>query len=81
MQDEHKPNADSPAGSRKRTSSATILRFAGMGTQLGISIGLGVLAGVQLDEVLGLKHPVGTAVCALLGLAGGMTLVLRALRH
>ena len=52
-----------------------------MGTQLGVSIGLGVLAGVKLDEALQWKHPIGTAICALIGLAGGMILVLRALKR
>ena len=63
--------------SRKPTPS--ILRFAGMGTQLAVAIGLGVVAGMKLDEHLQWEQPFGTALFGLLGLAAGMYQVLKAL--
>jgi F0F1-type ATP synthase assembly protein I len=50
-----------------------------MGVQLAVAIGLGVMAGLQLDEWLGWAQPIGTACCALLGLSAGMYQVLKAL--
>lgn len=57
----------------------SILRFAGMGVQLAVAIGLGVMAGIKLDEWLGWEQPIGTACCALLGLSAGMYQVLKVL--
>lgn len=51
-----------------------------MGFQLAVAIGLGVMAGLKLDEWLGWEQPLGTAVMALVGLAAGMYQVLNALR-
>jgi len=56
------------------------MKFAGMGTQLAVAIGLGVLAGLKIDAHFQWEQPVGTAVFALLGLAAGMYQILRALK-
>ena len=73
------PQGGSPA-SKSKTSQHSILRCAGMGFQLAVAIGLGVMAGLKLDEWLGWEQPLGTAVMALVGLAAGMYQVLKALR-
>ena len=73
------PKGGSPA-SQPRASQAPILRFAGIGFQLAASIGLGVMAGMKLDEWLEWEQPLGTAIMALVGLAAGMYQTLRALR-
>ena len=46
------PNGGSPA-SKPKALQFSILRFAGMGFQLAVAIGLGVMAGLKLDEWLG----------------------------
>jgi F0F1-type ATP synthase assembly protein I len=56
------------------------MRFAGMGMQLAVAIGLGVIAGMKVDELLDWKQPIGTAAFSLLGLAAGMYQILRLLR-
>lgn len=47
--------------------------------QLAVAIGLGVIAGLKVDEHFQWEQPLGTAVFGLLGLAAGMYQVLRAL--
>lgn len=64
---------------RRPASQTSILRFAGMGMQLAVAIGLGVIAGLKVDEHFQWEQPLGTAVFGLLGLAAGMYQVLRAL--
>ena len=73
------PKGGSPA-SKPTPPQHSILRFAGMGSQLAVAIGLGVMAGLKLDEWLEWKQPLGTAVMALVGLAAGMYQILKALR-
>ena len=73
------PQGGSPA-SKPKTSQHTILRFAGMGFQLAVAIGLGVMAGLRLDEWLDWEQPWGTVVMVLVGLAAGMYQILKALR-
>lgn len=63
-----------------KKGAPSILRFAGMGIQLGVAIGLGVLMGMKLDTHLGWDQPLGTALLGLLGLAAGMYQVLKALQ-
>ena len=73
------PQGGSPA-SKSKTPQHSILRCAGMGFQLAVAIGLGVMAGLKLDGWLEWEHPLGTAIMALLGLAAGMYQILKALR-
>ena len=80
MEDTQPPLEPSNQQTRKSPSSISLMRFAGMGIQLGVAIGLGVLAGLEVDRFFELKQPIGTASLALLGLAAGMYQVLRALR-
>jgi F0F1-type ATP synthase assembly protein I len=55
----------------------TIMRFAGLGTVLATSIGLGAIGGRKLDEYFILEKPLITAAGALLGLGIGMWSILR----
>ena len=71
---------ESPSESNDRSRPKSILRFAGMGVQLAIAIGLGVMVGLKLDECLEWEQPLGTAVMSLVGLAAGMYQILKALR-
>lgn len=73
------PKGGSPA-SKPKGPQLSILRFAGMGFQLAVAIGLGVMAGLKLDEWLAWEQPLGTATMALVGLAAGMYQILKALR-
>ena len=73
------PKGGSPA-SKSKASQLSILRFAGMGIQLAVAIGLGVMAGLKLDEWLAWEQPLGTATMALVGLAAGMYQILKALQ-
>jgi len=61
----------------KKQGKQTIMRFAGLGTTLAASIGLGAIGGRKLDEYFALEKPLITAAGALLGLAAGMWSVLR----
>ena len=47
---------------------------------MAVAIGLGVMAGLKLDEWVAWEQPLGTALMALLGLAAGMYQILKALR-
>lgn len=73
------PDLDRSEGKRTNTS-VSVMRFAGMGMQLAVAIGLGVIAGMKVDELLDWKQPIGTAAFSLLGLAAGMYQILRLLR-
>mgnify|MGYP000415715497 CR=1 FL=1 len=64
---------------KKRPHPGPIMKFAGMGMQLAVAIGLGVLAGLKVDEHFQWEQPLGTALFGLLGLAAGMYQVLKAL--
>ncbi len=64
---------------KKRAQPASIVKFAGMGIQLGVAIGLGVVAGMKVDEQFQWEQPLGTALFGLFGLAAGMYQVLKAL--
>lgn len=68
------------SASKPKAPQLSVLRFAGMGFQLAVAIGLGVMAGLKLDDWLAWEQPLGTATMALVGLAAGMYQILKALR-
>ena len=72
--------AKDPARSESKKTAPSILRFAGMGVQLAVAIGLGVVLGLKVDELLAWEQPLGTAMFGLVGLAAGMYQVLKALQ-
>ena len=72
--------ANDPARSESKKTAPSILRFAGMGVQLAVAIGLGVVLGLKVDEHLAWEQPLGTAMFGLVGLAAGMYQVLKALQ-
>ncbi|MEE2919773.1 MAG: AtpZ/AtpI family protein [Bacteroidota bacterium] len=72
--------AKDPARSESKKTAPSILRFAGMGVQLAVAIGLGVVLGLKVDEHLAWEQPLGTAMFGLVGLAAGMYQVLKALQ-
>ena len=77
---ESSKDAEQPRSDGKKPSATpSILTFAGMGMQLAVAIGLGVIAGLKVDEHFRWEQPLGTAFFGLLGLAAGMYQVLRAL--
>ena len=51
-------------------------QYLGLGLQMAVGVGLGVLVGGWLDRKYGWQ-PWGTTVGALLGLAGGMYLLIK----
>ncbi|MBT5148255.1 MAG: AtpZ/AtpI family protein [Flavobacteriales bacterium] len=61
----------------KKQGKQTIMRFAGLGSTLAASIGLGSIGGRKLDEYFALEKPFITAAGGILGLAVGMWSVLR----
>ncbi|MDA0939665.1 MAG: AtpZ/AtpI family protein [Bacteroidetes bacterium] len=79
MADLRKEGESARTDGKRPTPQTSILRFAGMGVQLAVAIGLGVVAGMKVDEHFQWEHPLGTALFGLLGLAAGMYQVLRAL--
>ncbi|MBK7432321.1 MAG: AtpZ/AtpI family protein [Bacteroidetes bacterium] len=54
-----------------------MMRYASMGTQMMVIIGLGVFGGVKLDEYLGWKIPIATLVLSLLSVAVAIYLSIR----
>lgn len=54
-----------------------MMRYASMGTQMMVIIGLGVFGGVKLDEYLGWKTPVCTLVLSLLSVAAAIYLSIK----
>ncbi|MGB1384138.1 MAG: AtpZ/AtpI family protein [Flavobacteriales bacterium] len=73
------PDSGSNRPEPKKTTATSVAKFAGMGAQLAVAIGLGAMAGMKVDEHLAWDQPVGTAVFSLLGLAAGMYQILRSL--
>ena len=55
----------------------SIMRYASMGTQMMVIIGLGVFGGVKLDEYLGWKIPVCTLVLSLLSVSAAIYLSIK----
>jgi hypothetical protein len=52
-------------------------KYATMGTQMLVTIGLGVFLGIKLDRWLGLKFPVFTVVLSLLSVVIAIYLSVR----
>lgn len=77
--EESEAKRDAPRQEVKK-ATPSVVSFAGMGIQLGVSIGLGVYVGMKLDEHMEWGQPIGTAAFGLMGLAAGMYLVLKALQ-
>lgn len=53
------------------------MRYAAMGTQMLVTIALGVFAGVKLDQWLGMKFPVFTVVLSLVAVFAAMYLAVK----
>jgi hypothetical protein len=53
------------------------MKYATMGTQMLVIIGLGVFGGYKIDKWLDLKIPVFTLVLSLLAVAGGIYLSIK----
>jgi hypothetical protein len=53
------------------------MRYASMGTQMLVTIGIGVFAGVKLDQWLNLKFPVFTVVLSLVSVFAAMYLAVK----
>lgn len=53
------------------------MKYASMGTQIVVTILIGVFAGIKLDAWLGLKFPVFTVVLSLLSVVAGMYLAVK----
>ena len=73
------PDQGSVRTDPKKPPATSVLKFAGMGAQLAVAIGLGVLAGMEVDKYFEWDQPIGTALFSLLGLAAGMYQILRSL--
>jgi F0F1-type ATP synthase assembly protein I len=53
------------------------MKYASMGTQIAVTILIGVFAGIKLDAWLGLKFPVFTVVLSLVAVVAGMYLAVK----
>lgn len=53
------------------------MKYASMGTQMLITIGLGVFLGIKLDKWLNLKFPVFTVVLSLLSVFAAIYLAVK----
>ena len=57
--------------------SVNFMKYASMGTQIVVTILIGVFAGIKLDSWLGLKFPVFTVVLSLVSVVAGMYLAVK----
>ncbi len=53
------------------------MRYAAMGTQMLVTIGIGVFIGIKLDRWLNLKFPVFTVVLSLVSVVAAMYLAVK----
>lgn len=53
------------------------MKYASMGTQIAVTILLGVFAGIKLDAWLNLRFPLFTVVLSLLAVVAGMYLAVK----
>jgi hypothetical protein len=64
---------NSPNSPKKNLrNNTTLMRYASMGTQILVTIGLFVFAGVKLDQWLKIKFPAFTLTLSLLGVVAGI---------
>jgi hypothetical protein len=63
--------------SKKNQPDFSYMRYASMGTQMLIIIGLGVFGGYYLDKYLELKIPVFTLLLSLLSVAAAIYLSIK----
>ncbi len=72
------PTSQSNSTKKKQPEDKnSIMRYASMGTQMMVIIGLGVFGGVKLDEYLGWKIPVATLVLSLLSVSAAIYLSIK----
>lgn len=72
------PTSQSNSTKKKQPEDKNaIMRYASMGTQMMVIIGLGVFGGVKLDEYLGWKTPVCTLVLSLLSVSAAIYLSIK----
>ena len=57
--------------------SVNFMKYASMGTQIVVTILIGVVAEIKLDSWLGLKFPVFTVVLSLVSVVAGMYLAVK----
>lgn len=62
---------------KKAPTPESYVRYASMGTQMLVIIGLGVFGGYYLDQWLALKFPVFTIVFSLLSIAAALYLSIK----
>ena len=67
-------NQPSSPKKKQPDDSKAYMRYAGMGTQMLVIIGLGVFGGFKLDKWLELKIPVFTLILSLLSVAAAIYL-------
>ena len=57
---------------KKQPTPESYMRYATMGTQMLVVIGLGVFGGYKLDQWLGMKFPVFTIVLSMVSIAAAL---------
>lgn len=74
----NEPPRDPPPAAKRdpQGDDANWGRFAGVGLEVGVGVGLGALIGYWIDKRFGFS-PWGLLVGAMLGFAGGMYLLLK----
>lgn len=55
-----------PKKKRSKSDPNAVLKYSGMAFQMAIILGLGVYAGMKLDEHFGNETPYLTALCAII---------------
>jgi hypothetical protein len=62
---------------KKKQRLSDYVKYSGMVFQMAAIIGLGVYAGIKLDEYLGLKFPVFTLILSLFSITAAVYYVIR----
>lgn len=71
------PTEEKNSQKKKQPSQGDYMRYASMGTQMLVIIGLGVFGGYKLDKYMGNKIPVFTLVLSLLSVAAAIYLSIK----